>query len=118
MATLTLDTNLAGLPQVPAADVKKRGWRGLMREVEAGGTLVVTNHAEPEAVIVPIEEYSRLLTVVKQAEAQAEAELDTLRRQFDARLAVLNAPTAGDRLRRVLQTAPKLRGKVKAGSGH
>ena len=46
------------LPTVPAADVKKRGWRGLMRRLEREGPLVVTNHDEPEAVIVPVEDTS------------------------------------------------------------
>ena len=40
------------LPTVPASDVKKRGWRGVMRTLVKDGAVVVTNHDEPEAVIL------------------------------------------------------------------
>jgi len=104
------------LPTVLAADVKKRGWRGLMRRLEQEGPLVVTNHDEPEAVIVPVDEYQRLLALLDQANARDAAALDTLRRKFDKRLEALRAPGAGDRLRALARRPARLHGKVKAGS--
>jgi prevent-host-death family protein len=105
------------LPTVPAADVKKRGWRGLMRRLEREGPLVVTNHDEPEAVIVPVEQYQGLLALADQARARDAAALDALRQKFDKRLAALRAPGAGDRLRALARRPARLHGKVKAGSG-
>ncbi len=118
MPTEALKTQLGGLPEVPAADLKKRGWRGVMRTVVSGGAVLVTNHSEPEAVIVTAVEYSRLLAVVRLAESRADATIETLRRNFDERLAVLDSPGAGDRLRGTMNGRARLNGRVKAGSGH
>ncbi len=79
---------------------------------------MVTNHDEPEAVIIPADDYARLVEAVRQAESRDESELDALRRRFDDRLAVLQAPGAGDRLRAVMRRPSRLRGKVKAGTGY
>jgi PHD/YefM family antitoxin component YafN of YafNO toxin-antitoxin module len=106
------------LAHLPASDVKKRGWRGVMRTLSLKGKVVVTNHNQPEAVIIPAQEYSRLLQIVKQVESRTESELETLRRRFDDRLAALQAPEAGDRLRSVMRGPARLGGKVKAGSSY
>lgn len=105
------------LPRMPAADVKKRGWRSVMRTLSSQGPLLVTNHSQPEAVILSPSEYARLLTISKEAEAKAEAELDALRQRFDSRLAALQRKGASDRLRRIVAHPAKLGGKVKAGAG-
>jgi len=106
------------LTHLPASAVKKRGWRGVMRTLRTEGTVVVTNHDEPEAVILPADEYTRLRAIVKRDEAAADAALDALRRDFDARLASLDAPDARDRLRAAVRQPARLRGKVKAGHSH
>ncbi len=111
--------DLAQLPRTPASDVKKRGWRGVMRTLKMEGKVVVTNHNEPEAVIIPAEEYASLVQIVRQVQSKTESELDALRRRFDQRLAALQSPDAGDRLRSVMRGgAVKLRGKVKAGPSY
>ena len=112
----TLD-RLGDLHGLPASDVKKRGWRGVMRTLGEQGVVVVTNHDEPEAVIIPVKAYAGLLEVVRQAESRAASELDALRLRFDERLARLRAPDAGVRLRSVMRGRARLRGKVKAGAG-
>ena len=48
---LSLDT-LDDLPRTPASDVKKLGWRGVMKSLGSIGKVVVTNHNQPEAVIL------------------------------------------------------------------
>lgn len=108
---------LADLPQIPASDVKTRGWRGVVRDVSASGPVVVTNHAKPEVVILSAEDYESLIAIVRQSEAQTEESLNTLRRQFDERLKVLQRDDAGDRLRAISRSPAALRGKVKAGAG-
>jgi len=106
------------LQQLPATDVKTRGWRGVMRKVHEQGALLVTNHNEPEAVIIPAAEYAHFLEMVDQANSRTASELDALRLRFDDRLAALRAPQAGARLRSVMRGPARLRGKVKAGTGY
>ncbi|HEY2396596.1 MAG TPA: type II toxin-antitoxin system prevent-host-death family antitoxin [Rudaea sp.] len=110
--------NLEHLPRTPASDVKKLGWRGVMRAIKLGGKVVVTNHNEPEAVIIAVDEYEAMLRIVRQAETNTASVLDALRQSFDERLMVLQAPDAGDRLRSVMRAPAKLGGKVKAGASY
>lgn len=109
---------LTALPHAPASDLKKLGWRGVMKTVRSSGSVVVTNHSEPEAVILSTEEYTRLVLRAEQAAPRAEDALAALRADFDRRLAALDAPDAADRLRDVMRGGAKLRGKVKAGTGY
>lgn len=112
------DSTLAALPRMPASEVKTRGWKGVMRTVRANGPMVVTNHAEAEAVILSAKDYETLVAVAKTSESRVEAGLDTLRQKFDKRLAVLRQDDAGGRLRAISSAPVKLRGRVKAGSGY
>ena len=105
------------LPTVPASDVKKRGWRGVMRTLAKGGTVVVTNHNEPEAVILRVGEYEALIELVEQSKSRVANELDALRQRFDERLAALRAPDASDRLRAIARRPARLGGKVTADRG-
>lgn len=109
---------LAQLPRTPASDVKRLGWKSLMKAIRSGGRLVVTNHNEPEAVILSAEEYANLMRLAQQTTMNTEATLANLRHSFDQRLAALQTPDAGDRLRSVMREAARLEGKVKAGDGH
>lgn len=119
MALLTLKLDaLEDLPRTPASDVKKLGWRGVMKAIDRKGKVVVTNHNEPEAVILSTEEYGAILQALQAAGARNESALDTLRQCFDERLASLQAADAGDRLRMLMQTPALLGGKVKAGAGY
>ncbi len=115
--TTTADA-VSALAQMPASDVKKRGWRRVMRTVAAQGPVLVTNHSEPEAVIVSAQEYARLLAIERGVEARAVSELEVLQKQFDSRLAALDRPDASARLRAVVGGPATLKGKVKAGTGH
>ena len=109
---------LAKLPRAPASDLKKFGWRGMMNTLRSKGKLLVTNHDEPEAVIIPVAEYDALMQIVEQSEAQTESALAGLRRGFDERLAVLQGRSAGAHLQSTIRGRAKLGGKVKAGSGY
>jgi prevent-host-death family protein len=108
---------LAKLPRTPASDMKKLGWRGMMNALRSKGRLVVTNHDEPEAVILPVAEYDALMQLVEQSEAQTESALAALRRTFDERLSVLQGRSAATRLQSAMRGRAKLGGKVKAGAG-
>lgn len=111
-------TPLAKLPRTPASDLKKLGWRGMMNAVRSQGKVLVTNHNEPEAVIIPVAEYQDLLRLAEQSQAQTEAVLANLRQSFDERLSVLQGQTAATRLQSTIRGPAKLGGKVKAGSGY
>lgn len=107
----------ASLPRrIQASEVKQRGWRGVMRTVREQGTVVVTNHNEPEAFILGVEQYRTLLEAAGRAGAREEEALESLRRRFDDRLAALAEDDAGERLRAVMRKPVKLGGKVKAGT--
>ena len=106
------------LSTVPASDVKRRGWRGVMRTLSAEGAVVITNHNHPEAVILAADAYTLLLERANRADEHLERDLADLRDRFDERLAALRKPDAGQRLRAVMQAPAKLRGKVKAGETH
>src|SRR4051812_33427344 len=93
---------LTQLPHTPASDVKKLGWRGLMKAVRSSGKIVVTNHNEPEAVILSAEEYADLMRSAQQTASQTEVALAALRQRFDQRLSVLQSADVGNRLRDVM----------------
>lgn len=118
MPDATLLDPLTELPRAPASDVKKLGWRGVMKTVRSTGRIVVTNHSEPEAVILSTEEYARLVRMAEQAAPRPEDALAALRADFDRRLAALETPDAADRLRKLMRSGAKLQGKVTAGTGH
>jgi PHD/YefM family antitoxin component YafN of YafNO toxin-antitoxin module len=109
---------LAKLPRAPASDLKKLGWRGMMSALRSKGKLLITNHDEPEAVIIPVAEYDALMQLVEQSEAQTESALAGLRRSFDERLSVLQNQSAATRLQSTIRGRAKLAGKVRAGSGY
>lgn len=103
------------LPRTPASDVKKLGWRGVMKTIGRRGKLVVTNHNEPEAVILPIAEYDAILLALQAAAANEASALDTLRLRFDERLIALQSDAADERARALLRKPVRLDGKLKAG---
>ena len=115
--TLRLDA-IEDLPHTPASEVKKLGWRGVMKAIGRKGKVVITNHSEPEAVILSAEEYDSIMRALQEATSRAEPALDALRQRFDERLASLQAADAGDRLRGLMRGPAKLGGKVKAGAGY
>lgn len=106
---------IAQLATAPASTIKREGWKGVMRLLSRGGRLVVTNHNEPEAVILTTQEYDRLVKAAHSATDAVHDPLQALRDRFDARLKALDAPDAGSRLRDLMRHPGSLDGKVKAG---
>jgi len=89
-----------------------------MNSLRSSGKLLITNHDEPEAVIISIAEYDAVMQVVQRSEAQTESALAALRKSFDERLAVLQDRSAAGRLQSTIRGRAKLGGKVKAGPGY
>ena len=88
-----------------------------MSALRSKGKMVVTNHDQPEAVIILVAEYDAIMQIVEQSEAQTESALAALRTSFDERLSVLQERSAPSRLRSTIRGRAKLNGKVKVGSG-
>jgi PHD/YefM family antitoxin component YafN of YafNO toxin-antitoxin module len=57
-----------------------------MQSLRAQGALLVTNHDQPEAVILSADVYASLLERAAQAESRVESDLTQLRQRFDERL--------------------------------
>jgi PHD/YefM family antitoxin component YafN of YafNO toxin-antitoxin module len=109
---------IEALPRTPASDVKKQGWRGVMRSLMRTGKVVVTNHNQPEAVILSTEAYSAMVQALQAANSNMPSPLDALRQRFDERLAALDSVDAADRMRGLFDQPARLDGKVKAGTGY
>lgn len=118
MSSATKSEAISALPKTPASDVKKLGWRGVMRDVQTSGRVVVTNHDVPEAIILSVREYEAIIQALGQAKSRDQAALEALRERFDERLKALKAPGAAARLLAAAKKPVKLRGKVKAGSSY
>ncbi|MBB1060593.1 type II toxin-antitoxin system prevent-host-death family antitoxin [Marilutibacter spongiae] len=118
MAALPRFEPLQDLPRKPASDVKKLGWRGVMKAVGRDGAVVVTHHNEPEAVILSIGDYEAIMQALREANARQDDALEALRQRFDERLSSLQGADAGKRLREVMRKPARLDGKVKAGATH
>jgi PHD/YefM family antitoxin component YafN of YafNO toxin-antitoxin module len=120
VAVRALPTSEAALGQLqrkPVSDVKREGWRGIKRSVEAAGTLLMTSHDKPEAVILSLAEYRQLTEMASAAQREQQDKLERLSRAFDAELALLQQPGAGKRLRAAFGAPLALKGKVVAGHG-
>lgn len=109
---------LLHLQRKPVSDVKREGWRGIMRSVDAAGKLLMTNHDQPEAVILSLQAYRQLTELAGRAERDNLDKLDRLGRAFDAELAVLQHADAGDRLRDAFAAPLALNAEVIAGRGY
>jgi len=111
---MTIAESILDLPRATASSVKE-GWRSIVKSVKEKGTVLITNHGEPEVIVLSVAEYSELLQV---ARTTAEHGLEALRLRFDERLASLSAADAGSRIRKAMATQPRLHGKVKAGKAY
>ncbi len=86
-----------------------------MRCVDSTGRLLMTNHDQPEAVILSLQEYRLVTEQAARAQRDSQDKLDSLSRAFDGELAVLQQPDAGERLRSAFDAPLGLNGEVVAG---
>jgi len=111
-STLKVDA-IEALPTQRASDLKTLGWRGVMNSVRRQGKVVVTNHNQPEAVIIAVSEYQAIVEALTNANRHSTDALEMLRQRFDARLASLASADAGQRLRELIRSPADLDGQVK-----
>ncbi len=116
MPTTPPPDTLENLPRTPASDVKKLGWRGVMDTVRREGGVAVTNHGRPEAVILPADQYERLLNRLHDAGKDDRARMEALRRRYDERLQWLDQPGARETLDAIFDKPLDLGGKIFTGN--
>jgi PHD/YefM family antitoxin component YafN of YafNO toxin-antitoxin module len=116
LATNQTDT-LQKLQSTPASSIKG-SWRDVVKFVLKSGRLLVTNHKEPEVVILSLEAYAELTRAAGEGDATRQVALDELSKRFDARLASLDNANAGKQLRAMMSKPTKLNGKLKSGASY
>lgn len=111
------------LTRTTASPVKEH-WRKVMQDVREQQAVLVTNHNEPQAVILSAEQYQAMQAEVVSLQRDLASlreqtpALQHLRQRFDDRLAVLDSAAAGTNARALLRKPAGLKGKVVAGSGY
>ncbi len=89
-----------------------------MREVSQGGVLVVTNHNQPEAVVLSVDSYQALERMAQREKAREAQQLADLSARFDQRLASLNTPQARQALNSFMDEPIVLGGQLRAGAAY
>ncbi|HMN45880.1 MAG TPA: hypothetical protein PKE27_14980 [Povalibacter sp.] len=107
-------TAIDELPSQKSSHIKNK-WGDVVRQVQAQGSLAITNHSTVEMVLLTAGTYQSLLDLVSRLQAREKSEIDQLSEQFKARLATLNDPKARDRLSSVLASKGRARKKPIAG---
>jgi len=108
----------AQLPATTATEMKRQGWRSVMADVRREGHLLITNHNIPEAVILPPEQYDRLVSAAQKAWSQPDPKLETLRLRFRERMKCLLEEGANEKLGNAMLYPITLDGRVTAGEAY
>lgn len=112
MSAVAID--IEALPQREATEVKNK-WGSVVRQVKAQGRVAITNHKEPELVVMSAEEYGRLMASLAEAAVHRERILASLAARFDESLAKLQAPDAHERIDRFFAMSSEVETGVIAG---
>ncbi len=91
------------MPVVSASRIEIEGWPCVKSVLSQSGRVAIIDDGKVTAVVLSIAEYKRL-----RPDDRSNG-LAALRRRFDARLAALNEPEAGDRLHSVMDSPVKPR---------
>ncbi|HXM40137.1 MAG TPA: type II toxin-antitoxin system Phd/YefM family antitoxin [Bryobacteraceae bacterium] len=99
-----------GAARISASDAKN-GFGRLLERVIQGGTVVITKHDAPKAVLISIDEFDALSRA-------GQAKLEALTGEFDALLARMQTPAARARMKAAFDASPKRLGKAAAAAAH
>jgi hypothetical protein len=111
-------TKLTGLDELPrqnASQVKNK-WGEVVRLVQELGSVAVTNHSTVEMVLIRAATYRQLVQEISALNAREQSVLDELAGRFNSRLATLQQPNAGRKVRGLLAAKGKLTRRPKAGT--
>jgi antitoxin Phd len=89
---------------ISATDAKNEFGRILEKAIQ-GGTVVITKHDVPKAVLISVNEFNALSRAVG-------VKLDTLSGEFDALLARMQTPAARAAMKSAFDASPKQLGKA------
>ena len=117
MISINESQAIYALQSTPATSIKG-SWRDVVKSVQKSGRLVVTNHKEPEVVILSLEAYTTLTRAAGEGEIARQTALDALSKRFDEQLASFEDSNAADRLHNMMTNPAKLAGKLKAGASY
>lgn len=106
---------LEELPRQNASRVKNK-WGDVVRQVQAEGSVAVTNHSKVEMVLVEAATYERMVKEAQARQSHEQNVLQALDQRFDERLAALQQPAAAAQLGGLLAAGGKLRARPKAGA--
>lgn len=106
---------LEELPRQNASRVKNK-WGDVVRQVQAEGSVAVTNHSKVEMVLVDASTYERMVKDAQARQSQEHQLLQALDQRFDLRLGALQQPEAAAHLGKLLAAGGKLRTRPKAGA--
>jgi prevent-host-death family protein len=90
-----------------SATVAKNEFGRVLEKVIQGGTVVITRHSIPKAVLISVDEFNAL-------SRSHRAELDTLSGEFDLLLAGMQRPAARAGMKAAFGASPKRLGKAAA----
>lgn len=107
---------VALLPRTRVSELKTRGWRSVMEGVQSDGGMVITYQNRPEAVILTIAEYGKLVEATRRESERKQRALNDLRADYDARLEVLQAAGAAETLLSLMRQRTKRDGKGLTGA--
>jgi len=113
LAEPSISSSAAQLPTTSASEMKRQGWRSVM-----ASHLLITNHNVPEAVILPPEQYEKLVHAAQKGLSEPDPHLETLRLRFRQRMKGLLEEGANERLGKVMSLPLKLNGTVIAGDAY
>ncbi len=99
--------SLDDLPRQNASHVKNK-WGDVVRQVRHSGSVAITHHAAVEMVLLDAAVYRQLAQDLQAVKAREQAVLDELAGRFDARLAALQQPDAGQRVTALMESAGRL----------
>lgn len=87
-----------------------------MREVADQGGVVVMRHNQPEAVVLSVDRYDKLIALAQGEQIRGTQKLVDLSARFDRRLASLNTAQSRQALDAFMDEPLVLNGQVRAGA--
>jgi prevent-host-death family protein len=88
-----------------SATVAKNEFGRILEKVIQGGTVVITKHSAPKAVLISVDEFNALSRAHR-------VDLDTLSSEFDLLLAKMQTPAARAGMKAAFNASPKRLGQA------
>ena len=115
---MTAHTQIPSLQEfetVTATDIKKDGWKRVVARLKnsTGKAMTVTNHREPEVVLMTVDQYQALVAMAAAGGSYDEGVLDALRQDFDKRLNLLRSADVAERAHQIMDEPIRTKGRYR-----